>query len=260
MSSLLTASYSSRIACIAHVAAFTLCTAVHAAPITASAPPPSDDLLAQARAAAYGKLTELLRQNGLSDPEIVLTVAPPRTPAPTCAKPFSFQFADTRQLGRMLLTARCPATGTATQLVVRGTVTANLPVAVNDIAAGRAIAADDLSLQARKVVSLADTVTRIDDAVGQASRRAIRSGHTLSRKSLQVPELVRKGQSVRIVVRLGESEISSAGVALQAGGTDAIIPVRNASSGKEIRARVTGPGTVTVTDLPGSASPTQPSP
>ncbi|WP_230944094.1 flagellar basal body P-ring formation chaperone FlgA [Burkholderia diffusa] len=213
---------------------------------------PTPDLQAQARNATLVKLKALVEQAGLSDATFDVTVSPPKPPMPTCASPFNFSFGDFRRLARISMTARCADSGRTVKLVSHATLKATLPVAAHDIDARREITRDDLDEEQRSVSSLADTVTRADDAIGKASRRALRTGQVLSRRALLSPELVRRGQTVRIVARLGQAEIVNTGVALQAGGKDEVIRVRVGSSanGKVVSARVTGPGAAEPADRP----------
>ncbi|KWH08476.1 flagellar biosynthesis protein FlgA [Burkholderia territorii] len=226
---------------------------------TLAAPPasaPLSDLQVQARDATLARLKSLGEQAGLRDATFDVTVAPPKPPVPSCATPFSFTFGNFKQLARVGVIARCADSGLTVKLVARATVKATLPVAARDIDARREITRDDLDEEQRNLASLTDTVTRPDDAIGKASRRALRTGQVLSRRALLSPELVRRGQTVRIVARVGQAEIVNTGIALQTGGKNEVIRVRvgGTASGKVVSARITGPGSAEPADLPTPAS------
>lgn len=82
-----------------------------------------------------------------------------------------------------------------------------------------------------------------------AARRTIRSGEILRQNMLAAPQLVKRGDQVRIVARHENIEVTMSGEALDNGVRGATIRVKN-SSGAQIRARVIEAGTVEPLDLP----------
>lgn len=70
----------------------------------------------------------------------------------------------------------------------------------------------------------------------------------LRRKQLQAPQLVKRGDEVRIVARQDGIEVSNAGEALANGRMGEVIRVRNVGSGKVISARVSAGGEVEAQD------------
>jgi flagella basal body P-ring formation protein FlgA len=96
--------------------------------------------------------------------------------------------------------------------------------------------------------SIADPVS----LEGLSSRRALRAGEVLRKSQLLQIPLVKKGEVVRIVARRDQVEVTMTGEALDAGPRDAVVRVRNASSGNVIRARVTAEGEVEPVDLAGT--------
>ncbi len=82
-----------------------------------------------------------------------------------------------------------------------------------------------------------------------AARRSIRSGEVMRQNMLAAPQLVKRGDQVRIVARRDQIEVSMAGEALDNGVRGAVIRVKN-SSGTQIRARVIDAGMVEPADLP----------
>lgn len=217
-------------------------TAAVSAPAASAAPRP--ELREQARQIALTRLAELAKRAGLRDADIAVVVSPLKPPAPVCDTPFEVSVGEPRQLGRLALSARCPASGRVTKLTARAQVTATIPVAARDLDAREPIAADDLGTARRTLTSLTDTVTRADEAIGRTSRRSLHAGQVLSRRILQAPELIRRGQTVRIVARVGQAEIVNTGIAMQNGARDDVIRLRVGTrrDAKVVAVRVTGPG------------------
>ncbi|WP_257127658.1 MULTISPECIES: flagellar basal body P-ring formation chaperone FlgA [unclassified Burkholderia] len=218
------------------------------------AAPPSPALQARAHAAALAELTARAQRAGLDDAAIAVVVPPPRRPAPGCATPFDISVGEPVRLSRIVLTAHCPSTGRTAKFIARATITATIPVASRNIAAGQPLTHDDLDSAVRTLSSLTDTVTRADDAIGKLNRRALRQGQPLSHRALQAPALIRRGQTVRIVARIGSAQVVNTGVAMQPGARGDIVRLRvgNGSAAREIQARVTGEASAEPIDLPTS--------
>jgi flagella basal body P-ring formation protein FlgA len=227
-----------------------LLTAAIALPAAAA---PVDSLVAQA---ARQFLGEQAARAGLQNPVIEASVLPGKRPALNCRETPRVEPLDTRHASRMRFVAVCPeADGQRQEFVVSAEVTAEVLVAAVALPAGRAIAADDLALERRDVVTTPDALSDPAAAVGQSSRRALRPGQIVQKQMLASPLLVRRGDTVRIVARSGPVEVTSAGEALEAGRGNDAIRVRNAATGKVIRARITGSGAVEPVDLPMPSQP-----
>jgi flagella basal body P-ring formation protein FlgA len=117
-------------------------------------------------------------------------------------------------------------------------------VAAAPVAANQALTDAQVTIERRDVSNIADPITTPDDAVGQMSRRMLRVGDILRSGQLSSPVLVKRGDAVMMVARREGIEVSTAGEALDAGVSGAVIRVRNANSGQVVRMRVAGPGTV----------------
>ncbi len=73
-------------------------------------------------------------------------------------------------------------------------------------------------------------------------------GDIVRRSLLHAPTLVRRGDAVNIVAQHEQILVTMAGEALDAGARGDIVRVRNAGSGKVIRARVIDAGEVEPTN------------
>lgn len=83
-------------------------------------------------------------------------------------------------------------------------------------------------------------------ALGQALKRSARQGQILYLNMLEAPKLLRRGQSLTLVSRLGGIEVRADGVALVDGAAGDIIAVRNTTSGQKLQGRVLASGQVQI--------------
>ena len=214
----------------------------------AGAEVPADAIGASVERAARARLASQAAAAGWVKPQF--DVAPVRSARPLapCAVAPAIEAADTRMPTRMRFTVACPGAGGWRQdLVVRATVSAKVAVMALDVAAGKALAAADMTIERRDITNLGDVVNDAAAVAGMAARRPLRSGELLRHAQLAAVPLVVRGQAVSLVARRELVEVTMAGEALDAGARDATVRVRNAN-GIVIRARVTGAGMVEPVD------------
>ena len=89
-------------------------------------------------------------------------------------------------------------------------------------------------------------VTEVEQVIGRKLTRATRTDQVLTPSMLQLAEAVRRGDQVVISARSGGINVRMQGEALSGGTLGQQISVRNLTSQRVIRARVTGPGQVEV--------------
>lgn len=112
---------------------------------------------------------------------------------------------------------------------------------------GHLLAADDLVLEERDVAKLAGGfVAQPDEAVGHRLKRQLVSGGVLAPSMLETKLVVRRGQSVTLVVRNDALNIRMAGKALMDGAIDQRIRVENAVSRRIVEGFVRSPEYVEV--------------
>ena len=114
---------------------------------------------------------------------------------------------------------------------------------------GKILSPLDLLQQRHDITLIPDAFSDLGELEGMAARRSIRAGEVIRANMLTAPQLVKRGDQVRIVAKREQIEVSMAGEALDNGARGAIIRVKN-SSGNQIRARVIEAGTVEPADLP----------
>lgn len=105
----------------------------------------------------------------------------------------------------------------------------------------------DLSVERRDLSDLSsDTVSRIEDALGNRTTRMIYPQTVLQSGMFASPPLVRRGDIVKIVANSGPMIITATGMVKQQGCKGEMVRVVNTDSNRIITARVTGPGAVEV--------------
>jgi flagella basal body P-ring formation protein FlgA len=143
-------------------------------------------------------------------------------------------------MSRLRFSARCPD-GAAETYVVRTSVRSKALAAASAIPAGKTIDKSDLKLVDADIALMPDATRHAGDIAGRASQR-LRAGQVIQARFLKAGEGVRRGQVVQIVSRQHQFQISTHGIAMQKGDSDALVRVRNDATGKLIMARVAGPG------------------
>ncbi len=120
-------------------------------------------------------------------------------------------------------------------------------VAVHGMAPEKIIQAADVRLEERELDgSRNKSFTKLEDVVGRVPNRLIREGTMLTGAMLRNPIIFDSGSQVFIMADINGIRVRTEGIALQSGRAGSVIRVRNASSGKVLRARVLDATTVEV--------------
>ncbi len=106
---------------------------------------------------------------------------------------------------------------------------------------------EDLALSRVKVAGVAhQMLTQPSEAVGKSPGRVLPAQQPIRAAALARPFAVRKGDRVTIEARRGGLAIQAVGTTKGAAQQGSFVTVTNADSGKDIRAKVVGPGLVRV--------------
>lgn len=206
-------------------------------------------------AAAKNHLLRQADSSGMVEPRFEVSVVRGSRPLTACRQAVSVEALDTRLPSRMRFAAICPGPdaqgGWRYEFVVRAQISARVAVSALDVPAGKVLEEQDVALERHDISGLADSIAQPADVVGMSAKRMLRGGEVLRMALLTAPTVVKRGESVRMVARREQIEVSMAADALDSGARGAVIRVRNAN-GNTIRARVTGAGTVEPLDLPAS--------
>jgi flagellar basal body P-ring formation protein FlgA len=122
-----------------------------------------------------------------------------------------------------------------------------VPVAARTLERGAIIGAADIEKADITVLGARQTaITDPRDLVGKQLRRSVRAGQPFIGIDVKEPDLVRKGDTVSMVLRNGNLAIATAGRALEDGARDQVIKVQNIASRKVVEGRVSGAGSITI--------------
>jgi flagellar basal body P-ring formation protein FlgA len=211
---------------------------------------PMENLLGKVQEAAKNQLQNHAQSQRWLEPEFDVEVVRNNRVVPPCPSETRVESMDPRGIARMRFVVVCPSLqGWRYEYLVRGKVSAKVAVAANDLMPGKILSPIDLLHQRHDITLIPDTFSDFTELEGMAARRTIRAGEVIRSNMLTAPQLVKRGDQVRIVARREQIEVSMSGEALDNGVRGAIIRVRN-SSGTQIRARVIDAGTVEPAELP----------
>jgi len=130
------------------------------------------------------------------------------------------------------------------RIPVAGELRELVPVAVprRPVRAGEHITAADVETAWLRLRELPeDTVADADALIGREALRPLWPGRPVRAGDVGAPRLVRRGETLTLVLRRPGLELTALGRALDDGVQDAVIRVMNLDSRRVVRARVTGP-------------------
>ncbi len=155
---------------------------------------------------------------------------------------------DERSGGNLTVHTRCPGpTAWALYVPAQISVYREVAVASRSLGRGHRLNGTDVALEQRDTGQLRQGfVTDPASAVGMELRRPLKAGEPVRLGLLTEPTVVERGDQVRLRAEIGTISVDTMGTALSSGRVGDQVRVRNDSSERVVRARVTGPGTVEV--------------
>ncbi|MGD8234264.1 flagellar basal body P-ring formation chaperone FlgA [Vibrio sp. TRT 1302] len=163
---------------------------------------------------------------------------------PTCPNALIIEAGDSNILpiGNLKRSVSCQSATVDWRInvTIKSALTLNVVVAKTAINRDESITSSQLALEQRTLNREQDFYTQLDQVNSKIATRRIRSGQIVDGRKLQSPALVEKGNQVVITATKDGFSASTKGVALEQGAYGQQIDVRNSSSGKEIKAVVTG--------------------
>jgi len=182
-------------------------------------------------------------------PEVAVGRLDSRLRMPACDAPLeAFLPAAGRTLGNVTVGVRCAGARPWT-LYVPAEVRLVRPVLVTrrPLTRGTTLTETDVVLEERDVSGLRKGYLSDPAAVvGLRLERSLRAGYALSTDLVAPPRLVRRGERVTVVARVGGLEVRSHGRALEDGVAGQTIAVENAASSRVVEGVVARAGVVQV--------------
>lgn len=200
----------------------------------------------QVAAAYQGKLGEAALEEQLT---IEVGNLDPRLRLAKCSQPLGMKIKEPPQAqGNLTVKVSCAKGQRWTIYVpVRVDRFAEVAVASRNLARGHVVDKTDISFQRNNVSHLGNGhVKDINRLMGMELQRPMRSGEAFRLNSLELPEVVKRGDSIIVEAQAGTLTVVAPGKALGSGAVGSQIRVQNTQSKRVIDAQVTGPGRVRV--------------
>ena len=122
-----------------------------------------------------------------------------------------------------------------------------IPVLKRQVRAGDIIKAEDVEVRDYPLSrTRSDTISDLAGVIGKSPSRAISSNRPIREGEIAQPILVKKNGIVNIRYSSPGVEISTSGQATEDGALGSVISVRNLSSKKMLRAKITDENTVVI--------------
>ena len=164
-----------------------------------------------------------------------------------CQQPLRVIISDQIQArSRMSVPVQCPQPdGWTVRVPIQLQLFRSVLITSHALLRGDGIGAADVHAEERDVTRLGyGYIDNLQQIAGRSLARAMARGTPLSPGALGGRRMVRAGDHVQMVARLGGIEVRAEGLALGSGDNGARLRVRNASSGRVVDAIVSAPGVV----------------
>lgn len=153
------------------------------------------------------------------------------------------------KFSRQQLTLECPGTK-GWPIKVSTDLQLFLPVVISTVVInrGETIRSNQLQTQETDITRLQrGFYHRTSEITNMGAKRRIRANQILSPDLIDQPQLIKRGDKIKIIANRDGISASMPGEALEKGDKGEVIRVKNLSSGKTIEAKVVGVGVVTST-------------
>jgi len=167
---------------------------------------------------------------------------------PPCTAHEAFTPPGTRLSGRAYIGVRCLGPNVWSVLVpVQIAVTGNYVVTARPLGAGQNIQEGDVTVLSGDLSTLpSGVVGSAAEAVGKTLRNAVAAGQPLRNDQLLAPQVIRQGQTVRVISRGEGFAVSSEGRALNNAAEGQVVQVRLSSGGQTVSGIAQADGSVEI--------------
>lgn len=212
----------------------------------AATPTVANTPAATAQAAAEQAVRERFSLPG-SRIEATAMALDPRLQLAACDMPLRAVVAKSiRPAPRLAVSVLCPqAGGWSARVTVKLQLFRRVLVTSHPLLRGDGLGIADVQAEERDVTHLGyGYIENIEQVAGRTLSRALPAGSVLTPAALGGRRMVRAGDHVQMIARVGGIEVRADGVALGSGDNGARLRVRNAGSGKVVDGMVSAPGEV----------------
>ncbi len=196
-----------------------------------------------------GVARDYARQLAGAGTQVEATALDERLRLPACSQtPSAFMPQGNNGRGAMTVGVRCDAP-VAWTLYVPVRISQNMQVLVltRSLNRGEIISADMLSLQSRDTATLPyGYLSNLSDATGKTLKRPMIAGSVLSPDAMEAQRIIKRGQLVTVVSRIGGLEVRAQATALSDAGQGERLRVENKSSKRVIEGVVRSADTIEI--------------
>ena len=129
---------------------------------------------------------------------------------------------------------------------VRPVMNGSVVVAARQVKRHQVLRAADLKVEKTEITSFNGVFADPKEVIGMRARRQVRAGQVLDSRYVEEVPLINRGDKVRIELQRGFVVITALGKALESGGAQESIRIKNMATKKEIVGTVKSAGYVVV--------------
>lgn len=166
---------------------------------------------------------------------------------PKCPNAESFLPPGVRLWGNITVGLRCQEPPWTVYIPVTVTVTALAVVASKPLQQGQVLTRADVNVQLSDVTQMpAGVIADIEQVLGKTLSGSIAAGQPIRTNLLRAPQLIKSGQTVKLIAQSGSFQVSADGKALGNAALGQVVSVRTAG-GKVVSGVVKEDGSVEIT-------------
>lgn len=171
---------------------------------------------------------------------VVISGLPQGYRAPDCASPLEVKPVNTLRLGRNGIEVSCRHRSSwSLMLNADIEVWRDVVVLRDHLSRGQRVKSANITLQQRNIGDLQrGYYTDIRDIIGNVSKRSLKAGTAINPSMINLPIIVKRGQTVTLRAERPGFTVNMKGVALKKGRKGDRIKVKNSNSEKELYGRV----------------------